>query len=62
MESCSILGKKRNGKTFSLQLECTIRGNLVLLSDVTFTLRNDNTLNFVDEYNTSPAVLHKCSE
>jgi len=62
MGSCSILGKKRNGKTFSLQLECTIRGNLVLLSDVTFTLRNDNMLDFVDEYNTSPAVLHKCSE
>ena len=62
MESCSILGKKRNGKTFSLQLECTILGNLVLLSDVTFTLRNDNMLDFVDEYNTSPAVLHKCSE
>jgi hypothetical protein len=62
MESCSILGKKRNGKTFSLQLECTILGNLVLLSDVTFTLRNDNTLNFVDEYNTSPAVLHKCGK
>jgi predicted DCC family thiol-disulfide oxidoreductase YuxK len=33
-----------------LQLECTIPGNLVLLSDVTFTLRNDNTLYFVDEY------------
>ncbi len=62
MGSCSILAKKRNGKTFALQLECTIPGNLVLLSDVTFTLRNDNPLDFVDEYNTSPAVLHKCGK
>jgi hypothetical protein len=60
--SCFILGNKRYGKTFSLQLECTIPGNLVLLSEVTFTLRNDNTLDFVDGYNASPAVLYKCGK
>ena len=37
-------------------------GDLVLLSDVTFTQRNDNALDFVDEYNTSPAILHKCGK
>ena len=60
MGSCSILHKKRNGKSFSMQVECNIPGNLVLLSDVIFTQRTDNALDFVDEYNTSPAVLHKC--
>jgi len=58
--SCAILDKKRKGKSISLQVECKIPGDLVLLSDVTFTLRNDNGLDFIDEYNTSPAVLHKC--
>jgi len=62
MGSCSILGRKRKGKSFSMQVECKIPGDLVLLSDITFTLRNDNTLDFVDEYNTSPAVLHKCGK
>ena len=62
MGSCSILDKKRKGKSFSMQVECRIPGNLVLLSDVTFTQRNDNTLDFVDEYNTSPAILHKCGK
>jgi hypothetical protein len=62
MGSCTILHKKRNGKSITMQVECRVPGNLVLLSDVTFTLRNDNALDFVDEYNTSPAVLHKCSK
>ena len=62
MGSCSILGQKRKGKSFSMQVECKIPGDLVLLSDVTFTLRSDNTLDFVDEYNTSPAILHKCGK
>jgi len=62
MGSCAILHKKQNGKSISMQVECRIPGNLVLLSDVTFTLRSDNTLDFVDEYNTSPAILHKCGK
>jgi len=60
MGSCSIMSNKRNGKTISLQVECAMPGNLVLVSDVRFTLGKDNTLDFVDEYNTSSAVLHKC--
>jgi hypothetical protein len=60
--SCAILHRKRNGKSFSLQVECRMPGNLVLVSDVTFTQRGDNSLDFVDEYNTSPAVLHKCGK
>jgi hypothetical protein len=62
MGSCSILGRKRHGKSVSMHVECKIPGNLVLLSDVTFTQRNDNALDFVDEFNISPAVLHKCGQ
>ena len=38
------------------------RAGLGSNAQATFTLRNDNTLDFVDEYNTSPAVLHKCGK
>jgi hypothetical protein len=62
MGSCTILAKKRTGKSISMQVECKMPGNLVLLSDVTFTQRSDNALDFIDEYNTSPAVLHKCGK
>jgi hypothetical protein len=60
MGSCAILNKRRNGRAFLVQVECKMAGDLTLLGDVTFTQRDDNTLDFDDQDHTSPAVLHRC--
>ena len=38
------------------------RGHAVMLGDVKFTIKPDNTLDFADQDNTYKAVLHKCAE
>src|SRR5262249_61945170 len=58
--TCVILNKRRDGKRISVHVECKMSGDLVILGDVTFTLRDDHTLDFDDQDHTSPAVLHKC--
>jgi hypothetical protein len=60
MGSCAILNKRRNGRAFLLQVECKMAGDLTLLGDVTFTPRDDNTLDFDDQDHTSTSVLHRC--
>ena len=60
MGLCAILNKKRDGRTFAVQLECKVPGNQVILGDVTFTQRDDSALDFDDQDHTSPAVLYKC--
>lgn len=62
MGSCAILNKRRNGRTFAMQVECKMPGDLTVLGDVTFTQRDDNALDFDDQDHTSPAVLHKCGK
>ena len=58
--TCIILNKRRDGKRITVHVECKMSGDLVILGDVTFTLRDDHTLDFDDQDHTSPAVLHKC--
>ena len=60
MGSCAILNKRRNGRAYLIQVECKMPGDLTLLGDVTFTQRDENTLDFDDQDHTSPAVLHRC--
>ena len=62
MGICTILSRKRDGKIFSVQVECKAPGNQVILGDVTFKLRDDSALDFDDQDHTSPAVLYKCSK
>jgi hypothetical protein len=57
---CTILDSKRNGNTFAVHVECTGAGGSALLGDVTFTLRDDKTIDFSDQDQTYKAVLHKC--
>ena len=59
---CSILGKKRDGNTISAHVECKGPGGAVMLGDVNFTIKPDNTLDFADQDNTYKAVLHKCPD
>ena len=60
--TCVILNKRRDGKRISVHVECKMAGDLIILGDVTFTVRDDRTLDFDDQDHTSPAVLHKCGE
>src|SRR5262245_3144827 len=59
---CEILSRKREGKTFTMHVQCKIPGDVVVLGDVTFTMRDENTLDFDDQDHTSPAVLHRCND
>jgi hypothetical protein len=60
MGFCAILNRRRDGRTFLVQLECKVPGDLTILGDVTFKQRDDNALDFDDQDHTSPAVLYKC--
>ena len=60
MGSCNILSRKRVGKTISAHVECKVPGDQLILGDVTFTIRDDKTLDFEDQDHTSDATLHRC--
>jgi hypothetical protein len=62
MGVCSILSHKRNGRAISAHVECKIPGDQLVLGDVTFTIRDDKTLDFEDQDHTSDATLHSCPE
>jgi hypothetical protein len=62
MGTCTILQRKRDGNTIAAQVECKVPGDQLILGDVTFTIRDDHTLDFDDQYHTSAAVLYKCAE
>ena len=62
MGVCTILHRKRDGRTVEAQIECKVPGDQLILGDVTFTLRDDKTIDFDDQDHTSPAVLYRCSE
>ncbi len=61
MANCNILSHKRVGQTVSAHVECMMPGNQPILGDVTFTIRDDKTLDFEDQDHTSDATLHKCA-
>jgi hypothetical protein len=56
---CTILSSKRDGNSIAANVECQIAG-APLVGDVTFTLRDTNTVDFVDRDNNYKAVLHRC--
>ena len=57
---CTIRDRKREGNKFSVHVECKGPGGAVMLGEVSFTIRDINTLDFADQDNTYKAVLHKC--
>jgi hypothetical protein len=60
---CAILSKKREGATFVVHVECKGPGGSQMLSDVTFTPREDKTNDFSDQDQTCcKAVLHRCPD
>lgn len=56
---CTILDKKQDGQSISAHVECKLAGG-PLMGDVTFTLRPDNTVEFIDRDMTYKAVLYRC--
>lgn len=57
---CTIRNRKRDGNKFQVNVECKGPGGAVMVGEVTFTIRDANTLDFADQDNTYKAVLHKC--
>jgi hypothetical protein len=61
LANCNILNHRRNGKAISAHVECKMPGNQLILGDVTFTIRDDKTVEFEDQDHTSDATLHRCA-
>jgi hypothetical protein len=62
MGVCNILSRKRVGQAISAHVECKVPGDQLILGDVTFTIRDEKTLDFEDQDHTSDATLHRCAE
>jgi hypothetical protein len=62
MGTCNILSRKRVGQAISAHVECKVSGDQFILGDVTFTIRDDKTLDFEDQDHTSDATLHRCAK
>ena len=62
MGSCNILSRKRSGKVISAHVECKVSGDQMILGDITFTIRDDKTLDFEDQDHTSDATLYRCAD
>jgi hypothetical protein len=60
MGVCSILSRKRTGRAIAVQVECKVSGDQLILGDVTFTIRDENTVEFEDQDHTSDGMLHRC--
>jgi hypothetical protein len=59
---CSILDIKHEGNTYAVHVDCKGPGGTPMLGDITFTLREDKTIDFSDQDQTYKAVLYKCAE
>jgi len=59
---CTLADKRREGNKITVQVQCKDSAGNVLMSDVTFTIRDDKVLDFTDQYQTYTATLHKCPE
>jgi hypothetical protein len=59
---CTISNKQRDGRKITAQITCKDSNGGLLMSGVTFTMRDDKVLDFVDQYQTYSTVLYKCPE
>ncbi len=56
---CTFLGTKREGSSIDAHLECQFPSG-PLMGEVTFTMRPDNTVQFIDRDKTYSAILYPC--
>jgi hypothetical protein len=59
---CTLQDIRRQGDKFTVQVICKDPAGGSLSSDVSFTIRDANTLEFADQYETYKATLHKCPQ
>jgi hypothetical protein len=59
---CTFLRQEREGKTLSAQMSCAVPGGKMLLGDVRFTVRDEKTVEFIDQDNTYHSVLYRCPQ
>jgi hypothetical protein len=61
MGVCKFLDHSVDGKKFKAQVECKMAAG-VLMSDITFTIKPDNNLDFVDRDQNYKVVLYRCPQ
>jgi hypothetical protein len=59
---CTISDKRVDGDKLTLNATCKTRSGHVMAGDVSFTRRDGQTLDMVDQDATYKAVLHRCPE
>jgi hypothetical protein len=57
---CTISDKRVNGDKLTVNATCKSRNGNVLAGDVTFTRRDADTFDMIDQDQTYKAVLHRC--
>jgi hypothetical protein len=59
---CSLSDRRRKGNTIAVHATCRLRNEVVMAGEVSFTMRDDNTLDMADQDKNYVAVLHKCPD
>ena len=59
---CTLQDKRRVGNKITVQVICKDPAGGALTSDVSFTIRDDKTLDFADQYETYKTTLYKCPD
>jgi hypothetical protein len=57
--TCAIIDTSRDGDTFTVRAECKFASG-PLMGNLSFTLRPDKTIDFVDRDGNYKAILHPC--
>jgi hypothetical protein len=57
---CTIDNRKMDGKKISLRVTCKFISGAVMSSDVSFTSRDEKTLDMAQQDGSYTAVLHRC--
>ncbi len=59
---CTLEDKRRAGNKITVQITCKDPAGGALTSDISFTIRDDKTLDFADQYETYKTTLYKCPD
>ena len=58
---CNIDSKQQDGDKLAMRLTCKFKSGAVMSSSVTFTKKDNDTFDMVQNEGTYKAVLHRCS-
>lgn len=59
---CTFVRKEYEGNLLKAQMSCNGPGGNMLLGDVRFTVRDEKTVEFIDQDNTYHSVLYRCPQ